>query len=199
VTEESPMQSAAQRVRMTYRDLLKLPDDGLRHELIDGVHFVTPSPVSRHQLVLGNLHRIIGPHVHARQCGVALFAPYDIVFSQYDVVEPDLVYFSMDRYREVVTEKNAQGPPNLAVEILSPTTRSRDEVLKRRLYERTGVDEYWIVDTKQERVAIYRMKDRQYARTDVAREEAAGLSTPLLPDLVISLGDLFDTPPHGRR
>ncbi len=71
---------------MRYDDLLTLPDDGLRHELIDGEHFVTPSPVSRHQILLANLHRLIGPHTHATKIGVTLFAPYDIVFTQYDVV-----------------------------------------------------------------------------------------------------------------
>ena len=191
------MQSAAQRVRMTYRDLLKLPDDGLRHELIDGEHFVTPSPVSRHQIVLGNLYRIIAPHVHACGCGVALFAPFDVVFSQYDVVEPDLVYFSMERYHEVVTEKNAQGLPNLAVEILSPTTRRRDEVLKRRLYERMAVEEYWIVDTKAETVRVHRLEGATYARFELPKSGGRILSTPQLPDLTIQLSDVFEVP--GQR
>lgn len=135
------MRSATDRHRMMYQDLCALPDDGLRHELIDGEHFVTPSPASKHQIVLANLHRVIGTHTHMTTCGVTLFAPYDIVFTDYDVVEPDLMYFSRERCAEVVTEKNAQGPPNLVVEILSPATRRRDEGLERRLYERMGVDE----------------------------------------------------------
>lgn len=105
------MRGAIDRHRMTYMDLLALPDDGLRHELIDGEHLVTPAPVSKHQLILGNLHRLIGTHTHTTRCGVTLFAPYDIVFTEYDVVEPDLMYFSRERFDRVVTEKNAQGPP----------------------------------------------------------------------------------------
>ena len=188
------MHGAQDRVRMTYDDLLALPDDGLRHELIDGEHFVTPSPVSRHQILLANLHRLIGPHTHATKIGVTLFAPYDIVFTQYDVVEPDLIYFSKARYDEVVTDKNAQGPPNLAVEILSPGTRRRDEVLKRRLYERMKVDEYWIVDPKTETVKVYRLVDEKYERTELALEDAAILTTRLLPGLDIPLEALFEMP-----
>ena len=188
------MQGAFDRVRMTYDDLLALPDDGLRHELIDGEHFVTPSPASRHQIILANLYRHVGPHAYVTKCGVTLFAPYDIVFTKYDVVEPDLMYFSKDRYAEVVTEKNAQGPPNLAVEILSPGTRRRDEALKRRLYERMKIDEYWIVDPKSETVKIHRLSDGRYVRTELSVERDELLTTPLLPGLSIPLSALFEMP-----
>jgi Uma2 family endonuclease len=194
VNEEHEVQGATDRVRMTYDDLLALPDDGLRHELIDGEHFVTPSPVSRHQIILANLYRLIGVHTHAEKCGVTLFAPYDIVFTQYDVVEPDLIYFSKARYAEVVTDKNAQGPPNLAVEILSPGTRRRDEVLKRRLYERMKVDEYWIVDPVSERIGIHRLAGDKYERTEVAAADGTVLTTDILPGLTIRLPDVFEMP-----
>jgi Uma2 family endonuclease len=179
---------------MTYQDLLALPDDGLRHELIDGEHFVTPSPVSKHQIVLGNLHRLIGVHTHATKCGVTLFAPYDIVFTEYDVVEPDLMYFSKARYAEVVTEKNAQGPPDLVVEILSLGTRRRDETLKRRLYERMQVPEYWIVDPAAESIRVHVLADGAYRSKRMSRSEGGSLSSPLLHGLVISLDDVFEMP-----
>ena len=188
------MRSATDRPRMTYDDLLVLPDDGLRHELIDGVHFVTPSPVSRHQIILGNLHRLIGNHTHATKCGVTLFAPYDIVFTDYDVVEPDLMYFSSARYAQVVTEKNARGAPDLVVEILSPGTRRRDEGLKRRLYERMEVAEYWIVDPATKTIKVHRLVDGRYRQTQFALREAATISTSLLPALSISLQDVFEMP-----
>lgn len=188
------MRSAIDRHRMTYQDLLALPDDGLRHELIDGEHFVTPSPASKHQIILGNLYRLIGVYTHTTKCGVTLFAPYDIVFTTYDVVEPDLMYFSNARYAGVVTEKNAQGPPELVVEILSPGTRRRDEGLKRRLYERMSVDEYWTVDPAAESVRIYRLVNGTYRETRLTRGENGALQTPLLPGLQISLDDVFEMP-----
>ena len=96
------MQGAAKRVRMTYKDLLKLPDDGLRHELIDGEHYVTPSPVPRHQLIAGNLYLIIGNYVRERGSGVIAF---DVVFTPYDVVVPDLLYFTTQHYREIARRR----------------------------------------------------------------------------------------------
>jgi Uma2 family endonuclease len=124
---------------------------------------------------------------------VALFAPFDILFSKHDVVEPDLLYFSAARYAAVVTEKNAQGPPDLAVEILSPGTRRRDEVLKRRLYGRMGVSEYWIVDPGAETVKVFRLEKGKYRHHDLALEDGDVLTTPLLPGLAIPLaGDLRD-------
>ena len=188
------MARAAQRLRMTYDDLVALPDDGLRHELIDGEHFVTPSPASRHQIILANLYRLIGPHTHATKCGVTLFAPYDIVFTQYDVVAPDLMYFSRARYAQVVTEKNAQGAPDLVVEILSPGTRRRDEGLKRRLYERMEVGEFWIVDPAAETIKVDRLIDGSYRQTTLTRATAATLTTPLLPGLNVPLADVFEMP-----
>ncbi len=188
------MPSSTDRARMTYNDLLALPDDGLRHELIDGEHFVTPSPISRHQIILANLHRLVGTHTHATKCGVTLFAPYDIVFTDYDLVVPDLVYFSKARYAQVVTEKNAQGAPDLVVEILSPGTRRRDEGVKRRLYERMRVAEYWIVDPAAEIIRIHRLVDGTYRRTLLALSKGATLTTPLLPALSIPLDGVFEMP-----
>jgi Uma2 family endonuclease len=192
------MHGARDRVRMTYDDLLLLPDDGLRHELIDGAHFVTPAPSSRHQVILSNLHILIAPHVRALRSGIALFAPFDVVFSKHDVVEPDLLYFSAARYAEVVTEKNAQGPPDLAIEILSPGTRRRDEVLKRRLYERMAVSEYWIVDPTAETLKVFRLDGRKYRLLELALDAGDVVTSPLFPGLVIPLAAIFEMPEIGH-
>ena len=188
------MEATRERVRMTYDDLAALPDDGLRHELIDVVHFVTPSPALVHQLIVGNLHRLIANHLQAHATGVVLLAPFDVVLSIHDVVEPDLIYFARDRYEQVVTEKNAQGAPDLAIEILSPGTRRRDETLKRQLYERVGVAEYWIVDPKSERVSVHRLDAGKYVRTELSRAAGDVIVTSLLPGLSLSLSDIFVLP-----
>jgi Uma2 family endonuclease len=194
VNEEHAMHGARNRVRMTYDDLLRLPDDGLRHELIDGEHFVTPAPSPKHQVVAANLHRLIAPYVYARRCGIALFAPFDVVFSKHDVVEPDLLYFSNARYAEVVTESNAQGGPDLAVEVLSPGTRRRDETLKRRLYERMNVPEYWSVDPDREIVKVFRLERSKYRLEELTLARSDALTTPLLPGLSIPLAAIFEMP-----
>jgi Uma2 family endonuclease len=195
VTEEQTMRPASDRVKLTYDDLLALPDDGMRHELIDGAHYVTPSPVSVHQLIVGNLYFLISAHVRERKLGVAMLAPFDIVFSKYDVVEPDLMYFGADRFKEVVGERCAQGPPDLVIEILSPSTRRRDEIIKRRLYERTGVREYWTVDPKLESIKVYRLADGKYPKPEaLALEDGDVLTTPILPELELPLNRIFDLP-----
>lgn len=189
------MQGVPERVKMTYDDLLALPDDGLRHELIDGEHVVSPSPAPQHQLILGNLHYLIRGFLNERRIGIVMTAPLDVVFSKHDVVEPDLVYFSMERYRQVVGEKNAQGAPDVVVEIVSPWSRRRDEVIKRRLYERWGVGEYWVVDPELETIKVYRATAGTYGRAaELSRERGDVLETPLLPGLTMPLTSIFELP-----
>ena len=91
------MRPPASDVRFTYDDFLQFPDDGKRHELIDGEHFVTASPNTRHQRVLGNLHWLLRRHLETDPRGEVFIAPFDVVFSQFDVVEPDLLYMSHER------------------------------------------------------------------------------------------------------
>ena len=129
-------------MKLTYDDFVLFPDDGLRHELIDGEHYVTPSPNLKHQQVLLNITLAIGGWLESNPIGRMFFAPFDVVFSRFDVVEPDLLYLSNARAAEALTSANVQGVPELVVEIGSPGTRKRDETIKRRLYERAGVTEY---------------------------------------------------------
>src|SRR5207247_22244 len=115
------------------------PDDGNRHELIDGEHYVTPPPSLHHQGISGNIHLVIGAWLENHPIGRIYYAPVDLVFSNFDVVEPDLLYLSNERMAEIATPKNMQGAPNLVIEIGSPSTRKRDETIKKRLYEKSGV------------------------------------------------------------
>ena len=171
------MQGAEDRVRMTYEDLLALPDDGMRHELIDGEHFVTPAPSWTHQIIVGNLYRLIANHVHAQRLGVIFVAPLDVVFTKHDVVEPDVLFFTPEGFKTHVGTRNAEGPPDLAVEVLSPSTRRRDEMIKRRLYERMGVGEY--LDRRSgDRGAEGLSLERRPLRAD--RAEAGGWRRPHL-------------------
>ena len=135
------MSSVALAQPCTYRDLVALPDDGLRHELLDGEHVVSPSPGTSHQLISRRLSLILGAYVNAHQLGQVLHAPYDIKLSMITVLVPDLVFFTTERFARVVNEKHATAAPDLVVEILSPGTRRRDKGRKRAIYEREGVRE----------------------------------------------------------
>ena len=106
------------RTKLTYDDFVLLPDDGMRHELIDGEHYVTPSPNFKHQAVLGNLHLLIGNWLQDHRVGRVMLSPFDVVFSRFDVVEPDLLYISNERRREIVTDKHVRGVPELVIEIV---------------------------------------------------------------------------------
>lgn len=178
-------------VKLTYDDFVHFPDDGKRHELIDGCHYVTPSPNTRHQVISGRLHALIWAYLDVTLIGQVLHAPWDVVFTDIDVVEPDLVYVSNQR-ASIITPAHARGAPDLVVEIASPGTRKRDETLKRRLYERDGVTEYWLVDGDRNRIRIYRRDGDAFGRPlDLTRDAGDVLTTPLFPSLTLPLGRLL--------
>src|SRR5438132_3167530 len=115
-----PEREAAQRhsgVKLTYDDFVLFPDDGKRHELIDGEHYVTPSPNTKHQRLVGNFYWLIRAYLEDHRIGEIFLAPYDVVFSDFDVVEPDLLYVSSRRAAEVLTTAHLRGAPELVVEI----------------------------------------------------------------------------------
>ena len=140
-------------VKFTYEDLLNFQDDGKRHEIIDGEHFVTPSPNTKHQRIVGRLNLALGNYLEHHPIGEVFVAPFDVVFSDLDVVEPDLLYISRER-AQVLTDQHVRGAPDLVVEILSPGTRKTDEVTKRKLYDRSGVQEYWVVDPELDVIGV---------------------------------------------
>ncbi len=179
-------------IKLTYEDYACFPDDGKRHELIDGEHYVTPAPLTKHQRVSVNLVSAIHHHCHQTKQGQVFSAPTDVIFTETDVVQPDVVFLAKDR-DHLITRENIQGAPDLIVEILSNSTRRRDERLKRNLYEQHGVKEYWIVDPELDSVKLYRLQEDRYATPqEVSTEQPhATLTTPLLPTFALSLSDLF--------
>jgi Uma2 family endonuclease len=181
------------RTKLTYDDFVLFPDDGMRHELIDGEHYVTPSPNPKHQVVLGDLYLLIANWLKIHRVGRVMLSPLDVVFTKFDVVEPDLLYLSNERAAQVMTSKNVQGVPELVVEIASPSTRRRDETIKRRLYERSGVSEYWFVDPELDVVRVYRTGAKGFEKAmELSREAGDVLSTSLLPGLELPLARIFE-------
>jgi Uma2 family endonuclease len=186
---------ATTSTRLTYADLLAMPEDGKRHELIDGEHFVTPSPTLRHQLVLGQLHLDLGGYLEANGLGKAFFAPLDVILSDYDVVEPDLLFVTTERL-ERIGRAYIHAAPDLVVEVLSPGTRRIDATKKLRLYEKFGVAEYWMIDPEAEWVEVFRpggagLPGLHHAAR-LLREHGDGpLTSPLFPGLALQLDRLF--------
>jgi Uma2 family endonuclease len=179
-------------VKLTYDDFVQFPDDGLRHELIDGEHYVTPSPNTKHQSVSINLTVLIGGWLERNPIGRFFHAPFDVVFSKFDVVEPDLLYLSNARAADALTPLHVQGVPELVIEIGSPGTRKRDETIKRRLYERAGVWEYWIVDPEIDTIRVYRREKEEFGRVaELSADAGDVLTTSLLPGLEIPLSHVL--------
>ena len=116
----------------------------------------------------------------------------DVVFSDLDVVQPDLLFISNQK-SSIITEKNIQGAPDLLVEILSDSSRKTDEIIKRKIYERYQVGEYWIIDPELETIKIYRMTNQVYARTaELSIETNDSLTTTLFPNWTLPLSALFE-------
>jgi Uma2 family endonuclease len=179
-------------VKLTYDDFLLFPDDGQRHELIDGEHYVTPSPNIRHQRISKRLLVLMDNWLRDHPLGEVFYAPLDVRFSMFDVVEPDLLYVSNERAGALLTGQHVTGSPDLIIEIGSPSTRQRDETIKRRLYERSNVLEYWVVDPDIAVIRVYHRDGERFARPmELSREADDVLTTALIPGLRVPLSHVF--------
>lgn len=176
--------------KLTYDDLELIPieREGDRHELIDGELFVTPVPVTKHQTISFNLTLALGLFVRGESRGEVRVAPSGVRLHPDTLVIPDLCFVAQDRLR-IIGEKTIDGPPDLVVEILSPGTRRRDLTIKRALYARFGVQEYWIVDPDARKVLVLALVESEYEPVPVGDDGA--IASRVLPDLVLTLDEVF--------
>jgi Uma2 family endonuclease len=184
--------AAAAGRKLTYDDFVHFPDDGLRHELIDGVHYVTPAPLIVHERVVTRLLVALVNHLDACQAGEAFGSRVDVVLSLYDVVEPDLLVVLSDQ-QQILTEENVRGAPAIVVEVLSRSTSGRDRDIKRALYDRAGVREYWMVDPVRATVVqcVRNEAGALVSRAPLRRSARATLTSDLLPGFALTLEKLF--------
>ncbi len=180
---------ATGRVRLSYRDYAELPDDGKRYEILDGELAVTPAPTTRHQKISRRLHFLLYTELELQGRGEVYNAPVDVVFDDHTVAQPDLAFIAATR-SAIIEEKFIRGAPDLVVEILSPSTRRRDVLVKAALYARFGVTRYWIVDPAIDRIDMLVLRDGVYATE--ARVDAPAVARPEAFDgLAIPLADVF--------
>lgn len=183
--------TAQQARKLTYADFAAFPDDLIRREIIDGKVLVTPAANVRHQLIVGRIAFALTDHVRRYGGGVVLFAPVDVLLSEHDVVQPDVLFVADDR-AHILTEPNVKGAPTLCVEVVSnPTT---DRVRKRALYQRAGVPNYWIADPGRDTVDVFRLNDRRYADSVVLRAGDT-LTLPELPGFTAPVAEIFARDP----
>ena len=175
--------------RVSYADLERWPEDGRRYELYDGEVYVVASPLPLHQIVSARLYLALEEYTRAHG-GIVLYAPLDIVLTEYDVVQPDLLLFTKDRQHLLHPERVTRVPPDLAIEILTPSTASNDRGRKRHLLARHGVREYWLVDPKRPSIEIYSLRRLELVLVVTAAGDDI-VQSPLLPDLSLHPLDLI--------
>ena len=174
---------------LTYDDLLQMPDDGQRYEIIDGELIVTPSPTANHQRVLVQLIRLLDAFVLEHGGGELFVAPFDIQLGYHDIVEPDLLFIASEQGRVPGEHHKFEGSPDLVVEIISPSSRQTDRVKKMALYARSGVQEYWIADPVERTLVVNVLEGQTYRP---APPNAEGwLASRVLPGLRLDPTTIF--------
>ena len=191
------MVTAKPKGTYTIADYFATPE-GERWELIDGVLYqMAAAPNRKHQDASENIGRCFADHIRPRRLGLVYRAPFAVLLPGESAVEPDLFFVSMARER-ILAERGCEGPPDLVVEILSPTNRRHDLEIKRELYARHGIPEYWILDSDAETV---------WALTESITDISGGvytvetlyypgdvLTTTVMPGLAIPVADIFANP-----
>lgn len=183
--------SAQLETLLTNKDLEGLPRDGNRYELIEGELYVSTAPELIHQRTIGKIFRAFTIYLDDHPLGEILYGP-GVILSDYDGVIPDLVYLSNERRDEIATGTRIYGAPNLVIEVLSPGMQNmeRDRKVKLKLYDKYGVDEYWIVDTRARAIEVYRREGGKLVFfTTYLNDEV--VTTPLLPDFSCDVSRLF--------
>jgi Uma2 family endonuclease len=173
----------------TYQDYIALPDDGKRYEIIEGELYMSPAPAITHQIILKRLLYLIEDFLIHNPIGELLPAPTDVILSEINVLQPDLLFVAKENY-EILTHENVRGAPDLVIEIISPGTAKRDRTNKLETYSQFGVREYWIVDEERQTVEVWRQQGSKLACKAILTATQT-LETSLLPGIEIALAQVF--------
>ena len=183
------MASEPERVILTYEDLLQLPNDRYRYEILDGELQVTAAPSTAHQTVVGNLFFLLTGHVRRRRLGQVFTAPLDLFLTDISVVQPDVVFVSETR-KAIIFPQCVRGAPDLVVEVLSPSTARTDRGGKRQLYARHGIANYWLLDPDRHEFVAYALEAGVY-RQAVLGHDADKVAAQPFPDLELPLAEIW--------
>lgn len=181
------MVATSVRQPKTYEDYLNTPNDGQRHELIDGEIVVSAAPAIDHQRLVGRLFRMLSAVAESTPGDEAFISPIAVSLDLANTLEPDLVYRARDS-ASVVEKRRIRGAPELVIEVLSPGTSSRDQIQKRANYERARVQEFWIVDPARKRVTALRLREGRFQELQPV---GTRLASEIAPLFVVDLAELF--------
>ena len=176
--------------RVSYADLQQTPEDGRRYELYDGEVFVVPAPTPMHQLAIHEFANLLKAYAQTHG-GRVFLSPIDIVFSEFNVLQPDVVFFVHGREHLIDLKQAIRIVPDIAIEVVSPSTAKTDRGKKMQVFTRYGVREYWIVDPELRSVEVYGLADAGYVLTETVSGMSDAHST-ILPDFSAPLHVLFN-------
>ena len=175
------------RIKLTYEDYMRIPEDGRRHEIVDGEHKVNPAPGTYHQTLSRRIQFQLYAQVEEPGLGAVFDAPVDLQLSDSDVVQPDLVLV-LTKNRNIITPAKIKGVPDLVVEILSQSTATLDRQVKKRLYQASRIPEYWLVDPDEHTLEQYCLEGGRYT---LKGKQTETVIFTRLPDVSVDLGKVW--------
>lgn len=185
---EERMATATEKKKLSYEDYARL-GEGAPYQLIDGDLVKTPAPNPIHQNIVGALFIALKRAADNAKSGQVFIAPIDVQLTPHDVFQPDLIFIAKDR-SAIIGEAKIEGPPDLAIEVLSPGTAYYDMRVKKAAYAKAGVREYWIVDPMASSIEVYVLESGAY-RLDQERAENTRALSRLIPEFQVDLAELF--------
>jgi Uma2 family endonuclease len=181
--------STPQKVLFTVEDYTSLPETGPRYQLVEGDLIVAPAPNRYHQQISGNLEFLLRAYLKEHPIGKIYDAPFDVYLDDVNVFQPDILFVSKERHG-ILTDRGAEGAPDLVVEILSPSSARLDLDRKKKVYARHGVTEFWAISPETRQVQIYRLQE-QVERPVAIHERIDTFESVLFPGLKIDAGEVF--------
>ena len=163
--------------KYSYREYQLFPDNGMRHEIVDGDHYMSPAPSTKHQTVSRRIQFQLYAQLELKGLGQVFNAPTDVELAPHDIVQPDILVV-LQRNAQMVSAKRIRGVPDLIIEILSDSNPDHDRVLKLEMYQRVGVPEYWIVDPEEEFVEAYVLAEGRLKLVDTHRKSIQIVTMP---------------------
>ncbi len=185
-TAETGMSTDRPTTKLGYDEYVLFPNDGKRHEVINGDHFRNPAPGTYHQTISKRLFLALCAGIESRNFGEVFFAPCDVQLGEHVIVQPDLIVVLNDSAARI-TPSRVIGAPDMLIEVLSPSTAQNDRTLKKAVYERSGVREYWVVDPDEHAVTQLVAEKGKFAE----REHGDTIQLDLVPDLSVSLDSIW--------
>jgi Uma2 family endonuclease len=174
----------------TYEMYAALPNEGKLYEVVQGVLIMSPAPETAHQGVIAQIHHYLYQQIVLKRRGLALTSPIDVVLARKTTVQPDVLVILAEHMNRV-EPKRVVGPPDLAVEVVSPSSATYDRLVKYSVYEQAGVPEYWLVNIPEQTIEVFVLEDGSYRSLGAFRGEQI-VQSRIVPEATAPASFFFD-------